>query len=80
MDENVKLKARVSRQGSKLRLLISQSIYLVTFVQFSKLITFFQVKVARFDPTSFPLVTSPKIGISAKNFQTFNFNPFVTLL
>ena len=30
--------------------------------------------------TSFSPVTSTKVGISPKNFQTFSFNPFATLV
>ena len=31
-------------------------------------------------PTSFPLVTSTSVGISPKNFLTFSFNIFATLV
>ena len=31
-------------------------------------------------PTSFPPVTSTNVGISPKNFLTFTYNPFTTLV
>ena len=33
-----------------------------------------------FNPTNFSLVTSTNVGISLKNFLTFSFNPFDTLV